>query len=132
MQNRSNMFLQQEVRPTPSRGQRKFHRFMNEMTVVQKNVFNGNQLPEMGPTQQVVELVDKKGRVAYVPVEWLQKGVVEPPNLATVVLTSGLVAQRNDNHTRSAGTRHWFVPGSEYVYSWEAVFQNAKKEQFTS
>lgn len=98
-------------------------------------VYPGDQLPEMGPTKQVVELKDRKGRHYFVPVESLQKGVVEPPNLSTVVLTDGTVAQRIDTLAGRAGNvkdNHWFVPGHSYAYSWPTVFNNSKKEQFTS
>lgn len=53
----------------------KFHKWMHEMTVTENVYSSFEPTPPntWGPTAKVVSVQDKKGRVAYVPVEWLEK-----------------------------------------------------------
>jgi len=113
------------VEPKAVKGQRKFHRFMNEMTVEQVAVYPGAQLPEMGPTKAIIELVDKKKRHYFVPVESLQRGTVEPPDGSTVTLTNGRVAQRIDS--MGVNNSRWFTIGSQQSWTWEVVQRNVAK-----
>lgn len=120
--------VQKGVISVPYSGkQRKFHKFMNEMSVTQTRYFDDpDKLKGWGPTKGIVRLVDKKGRVSFVPVEHLQREVptipIEPGHMAVRFLADGRVVQRRDNAMTAGPNGRWFIAGSDVPMLWENVF----------
>lgn len=98
---------------------RKFHRFMNEMTITQVGTFT-----RAGVKRAVV--MDRKGQVAVVPESWLQKLKaipLEPGNRETRALVDGRMSQRRDELVLDGNsTSHWFVAGSANGLTWEQMY----------
>lgn len=117
-----NAQAQQRKREKQQKAARKpqFNEFMNLMTIEveeRESTLYDNE----GKLQVSRKVTDARGRVAYVPAEWLVKDD-EPANLSVVVgVKTGLFYQRRDEFTTATNDEHWFMPGVRGAYSWKEI-----------